>query len=173
VLLFEQPLSRVVGAIGGRLPPRAGRLVLDVWGNVLAAITPLSNPRVLGLLLFWTLLLWGGSIGVFWVTIEAVVPGARLIEATFALTATAVGVSLPSSPGFVGVYQYVGQLALVTPFPDRYTPATALTIALLGHAVYYVTTSAMGLFGLARLGLSPRAMWASTAQPPAAKPATG
>lgn len=170
VLLFERPLSRVVGAIGGRLPPRAGRLVLDIWVNALAGIAPLANRRILGLLVFWTLLMWVGSIGVFWAAIEAVVPGARLVESTFALTATALGVSLPSSPGFIGVYQYVGQLALVTPFPDRYTPATALTIALLGHAVYYVTTTVLGLFGLARLGLSPRAMWASASQPPAAQP---
>ena len=51
----------------------------------------------------------------------------------------------------------MGQQALVTPFPYRYTAASALLIALLNHAVYYVTSSALGVLGLARLGLSLRA----------------
>jgi uncharacterized membrane protein YbhN (UPF0104 family) len=79
-------------------------------------------------------------------------------------------VSLPSSPGFIGVFQFVGQQALVTPFPDRFTPAAALTVALLYHAVYYVTTTALGAVGLARLGLSLRSVRAPQASEDEAPP---
>ena len=39
--------------------------------------------------------------------------------------------TVPSSPGFIGVFQLVGQQALVAPFPERYTPSAALSIARL------------------------------------------
>ena len=114
-----------------RLPTRFAQLALDVWGHVLVALEPLRQLRrgAVGAPLVGG---GGGWLSLpFWAAIEAVVPGARLLGATFALTATALGVALPSSPGFIGVFQLVGQQALVTPFPDRYTPASALLIALL------------------------------------------
>jgi uncharacterized membrane protein YbhN (UPF0104 family) len=157
LLLFGRRLSGLVEALAGRLPVRFARLALDTWDHLLVAIEPLRDPRVVAAVVGWSLLIWGVSIGGLWATIEAVVPGARLLEPSFALTALALGVALPSSPGFIGVFQLVGQQALVAPFPGRYTPASALLIALLNHAVYYVSSSAMGLVGLARLGLSLRA----------------
>ena len=66
----------------------------------------------------------------------------------------AIGISVPSSPGFVGIFQFIGQQALVAPFPERYSLGSALSIALLAHAVYYVLTSGAGLLALLRLGLS-------------------
>jgi uncharacterized membrane protein YbhN (UPF0104 family) len=157
LLLFGRRLSGLVETLAGRLPERFAQLAVHTWDHLLVAIEPLRDPRVVATVIGWSLVTWAASIGTFWASIEAVVPGAGLLEPSFALTATALGVALPSSPGFIGVFQLVAQQALVTPFPYRYTPASALLIALLNHAVYYVSSSAMGLLGLARLGLSLRA----------------
>ena len=116
----------------------------------------------------WSVVSWAVAIGAFWACIEAVVPGAPLLEPSFALTAVALGVALPSSPGFIGVFQFIGQQALVTPFPDRYTPASALLIALLNWATSYVSSSVLGLVGLMRLGLSLRAARSTDEAPEAA-----
>lgn len=156
LLLFGRRLSGLVETLAGRLPERLAKLAVDTWTHLLVAIEPLRDPRVVAAVVGWSLVNWGAAIGTFWSAIEAVVPGAGLLEPSFALTATAFGVALPSSPGFIGVFQLVAQQALVAPFPDRYTPASALLIALLNHAVYYVSSSLMGLLGLARLGLSLR-----------------
>ena len=156
MLLFGRRLTGLVELISARLPKRLARLALATWSHVLTSLEPLRDARMVGQILAWSLVIWLTSIVAFWTTIEAVVPGGSLLEATFALTAIALGVALPSSPGFIGVFQLIGQLALVTPFPDRYTAASALTIALLSHALYYVSTSALGVLGLARLGLSLR-----------------
>ena len=64
-----------------------------------------------------------------------------------------IGLSIPSSPGFVGVFQFIGQQALVAPFPERYTATSALSVALLAHMLYYVVSSGLGLLGLLRLGV--------------------
>jgi glycosyltransferase 2 family protein len=158
LLVFGRRLTGLVDRLAARLPERLARLGLDAWRNVLTALDPLRDARIVFQVVAWAAAVWVATVLSFWTTIEAVVPGAGLLEATFALTAIALGVALPSSPGFIGVFQLIGQQALVTPFPDRYTAASALTIALLNHAVYYVTTSGLGLVGMARLGLSLRAV---------------
>jgi len=156
LLLFGHRLTALIERIAARLPERLGRLGLDAWAQVLTALEPFRDARTVWRVFAWAMLVWLSGIAAFWATIEAVVPGGSLLETTFALTAIALGVALPSSPGFIGVFQLIGQQALVTPFPDRYTAASALMIALLNHAVYYVTSSALGALGLARLGLSLR-----------------
>lgn len=161
LLLFGKRLTGLVEVVVTRLSPRFRHLALDAWAHLLMAIEPLRQLRVVVAVVAWSLVVWAANIGTFWVSIEAVVPGGSLLEASFALTAIALGVALPSSPGFIGVFQLVGQQALVTPFPYRYTAASALLIALLNHAVFYVSSSVMGLIGLARLGMSLRTVRAA------------
>lgn len=161
VLVLRDRLTILVNGVAARLPARFGRLLTGAWAHALTALDPLRSIGMVVRVVVWSLVVWAASIGTFWVAIEAVVPGGRLLEAAFALTAVAFGVALPSSPGFIGVFQYIGQQALVTPFPERYTPATALTIALLNHAAFYVPNTLLGLVGLARLGLSLRAVRAA------------
>jgi uncharacterized membrane protein YbhN (UPF0104 family) len=136
---------------------------------VLTALGPVGGVRVLLQVAGWSAAIWGLGIATVWAGIEAVVPGARLIEAAFALTAISIGISLPSSPGFIGVFQLVGQQALVGPFPDRFDDASALAIVVLFHAVYYVLTCALGAVGLARLGLSLRSVRATDEAAPVAE----
>lgn len=166
LLLFGHRLTGLVERVAGRLPDRSARWGLETWRHLLTTLEPLHDLRMVLQVLGWSTLLWVTGICSFWATIEAVAPGAHPIEPAFALTALALGVALPSSPGFIGVYQLIGQQALVTPFPDRYTAASALLIAVLSHATYYLVTTALGLLGLARLGLSLQAAAPSATPPP-------
>lgn len=59
---------------------------------------------------------------------------------------------MPSSPGFIGVYQFAGQQALVLPFGTKYDASTALAIALVSHLAYYLLTSVIGVIGLWQMG---------------------
>jgi hypothetical protein len=59
----------------------------------------------------------------------------------------------------------VGQQALVVPFPSKYTPASALAVALLSHLVFYLVTSGMGALGLWRLGTSLARLGAEARRP--------
>ena len=154
--VFGQQLTPLAQMVAQRLPGRLNVVLLAAWRNVLVALQPLRNLRVVLKVAFWSILTWLLLIVPTWMSIEATVPGARLIEATFALTAIAIGISLPSSPGFIGVLQLVGQQALVTPFPERFTPASALTVTLVFHAASYIASTLLGVIGLARLGLSLR-----------------
>jgi uncharacterized membrane protein YbhN (UPF0104 family) len=74
------------------------------------------------------------------------------VEAAFMMVALSFAVAVPSSPGFVGVFQLIGQQALILPFGAKYDAAVALAITLTAHLTYYVLTTTLGVFGLWRLG---------------------
>jgi uncharacterized membrane protein YbhN (UPF0104 family) len=158
VLVFRSRLTGLVDLIAVRLPPRFADLLRTAWRQALLAVEPLRSLGVVARIVGWSAAIWAAGIGTFWVAIEAVVPGGSLLEASFAMTAVAFGVALPSSPGFIGVFQFIGQQALAAPFPERYTDATALVIAILNHAAFYIPNSLLGFIGLARLGLSLRSV---------------
>jgi len=158
VLVLRHRLTGLVRLVASWLPARVAPLLLVAWEHVLTALDPLRSIGVVARIVGWSLAIWAAGIGTFWVAIEAVVPGGSLLEASFALTAVAFGVALPSSPGFIGVFQFIGQQALAAPFPHRYTDANALVIAILNHAAFYIPNSLLGFVGLARLGLSLRSV---------------
>ena len=68
--------------------------------------------------------------------------------------ALSLAVTVPSSPGFIGIFQLVGQQALVSPFGNKYDASSALAIALTAHLTYYLVTTLLGVGGLWRLGES-------------------
>jgi uncharacterized membrane protein YbhN (UPF0104 family) len=77
---------------------------------------------------------------------------ATWIEAGFMVVSLSLALTVPSSPGFIGVFQYVGQQALVVPFGSKFDAGTALAATLTAHLVYYLITTALGIVGLWRFG---------------------
>jgi uncharacterized protein (TIRG00374 family) len=63
------------------------------------------------------------------------------------ITALGLGSALPSTPGYVGIYQFVA-VSVLTPF--GFTRDGAIAYILLAQAVQYVLIGAWGLIGLAR-----------------------
>jgi len=72
------------------------------------------------------------------------------IEALFLAGVINLGLAIPSSPGFIGTYQWLGvsALALLDVDTDQ-----ALAFAILMHAVWYVPTLLVGGALLARRGI--------------------
>lgn len=61
---------------------------------------------------------------------------------------------MPAGPGFIGVYQWVGQQSLVIPFPELYTTSSALGVAITAHLAYYLFSSGLGVIGMWYFGQS-------------------
>ncbi len=72
------------------------------------------------------------------------------VEALFVTAVMNLGVAIPSSPGFIGTYQWLGVsvLALLDVGPEQ-----ALAFAILMHAVWYVPTTVLGGALLIRRGV--------------------
>ena len=71
--------------------------------------------------------------------------------ALLVLCTTALGMVIPSSPGYIGVYEYIVVLALSLFGVER---EMALSYGLVLHGVIYVGQSLLGVLGLWRESLS-------------------
>jgi uncharacterized protein (TIRG00374 family) len=154
IALSRRTADRVVHAILARLPIRSRDTFQRRWGELADGLAGLSDPRRAFRAVFWSAVAWGFSIGIYACVLRSIQPQSTLVEATFIVVALTFSLTVPSSPGHLGVFQLVGQQALVVPFSPKYTPASALAAALLSHLVFYLMTSAMGALGLWRLGAS-------------------
>jgi uncharacterized protein (TIRG00374 family) len=145
---------------------RLGRRILDmfrignvamigkIWEQGTRAISLISQPQKAFSFLFWSILSWGLSIGLYWCVLLGFQPLASPIEASFMVVSLALAMTVPSSPGYLGVFQLVGQQALVIPFGEKYDLAVGFSVALVSHLVFYVCTSIFGMLGIWQTSVS-------------------
>jgi glycosyltransferase 2 family protein len=98
-----------------------------------------------------SLLSWFGSVGVAWCVSQAFGMAVPLSAMAFTVVVVALGMIVPSSPGYVGVFHYLVTVALA---PFGVSKDTALSFALVWHGLNYVELSIVGLVALAIHGTS-------------------
>lgn len=111
----------------------------------------LTDGRLFLWAVFWILLNWLIALFQYYLILRAFIPEGQWLWAAFTLSAAALGVAAPSSPGAVGVYELVvvGALALF-----GIPAAMALAFALTAHLSQYLLVGVLGAIGLARDGQS-------------------
>jgi hypothetical protein len=129
--------------------PRLARFGHERLAAFLSGLETLTSPgrflRVFG----WLFSTWAAAAIVQYWVLRSFYPQARLVHAAFGLAVSALGVAVPSSPGYIGVYEaaWVGALALFEiPF------STAFAHALTTHLYYVIITGIFGILGLADRG---------------------
>jgi glycosyltransferase 2 family protein len=136
--------------LGQRWPAllKVGGHSVEAFLNGLAVIT---DGRLFLLAVFWILLDWLIALGQYYLIMLAFIPQAKFLWTAFTLSASALGIAAPSSPGAVGVYELVvvGALSLF-----GIQAATALAFALTAHLSQYLLVGVLGTIGLARDGES-------------------
>jgi uncharacterized protein (TIRG00374 family) len=126
--------------------------LLARWDEIVEGVLPLTRPGTALQSVAWSIGVWALYVGFYWFVLRAFRPDPTPVEATFMVVALALAIAVPSSPGFIGVYQLAGQQALSLPFGGRYDPSTALAVTLVSHLAYYLLTSSLGAIGLAKMG---------------------
>lgn len=100
----------------------------------------------MGVFLFGNSLLgWVGVIGMAWSAGQAVHLRAPVTAVVFAVVVTTLGMLLPSTPGYIGVFHYLVTVALA---PFGVAKEQALTFALVWHSVNYLTLTFSGVVAL-------------------------
>jgi uncharacterized protein (TIRG00374 family) len=134
-------VRRVARHLTGRWPALAGRLgrLLDTLDTGLAGI---RAPSHLPYTALWSALIWVSLVGTTWTCLLAAHLDLPVVAALTTLAFLGLGVSLPSSPGFVGVIQAAAWAALQlfgVPLND------ALSFSILLHASQFVPVTVWGL----------------------------
>jgi glycosyltransferase 2 family protein len=139
--------------------PRYAHLITTRWQELLQGFTGLTRGTVAVRVVLWSLATWSCTIGMYWCVLRAFQPWVQLVEAAFMVVALALAVSVPSGPGFIGVFQWVGQQALVLPFGAKYAAANALAITMTAYLIYYLGTTILGIIALWWFGQSFAQFW--------------
>ena len=138
--------------LGGRFKSR----LIDLVRSVLSSLETLSDPLKFAKVFIGMVLSWGLSLIFQYLLLKAFLPEASLIMAVFAIGAVAIGISIPSSPGNIGLYEASITLALTAFGIDR---SIAFSYALTSHILNLTVTTIFGSFGLVREGYSLRDVW--------------
>ena len=138
--------------IGGRVKSR----LIDLVRSILSSLETLTDPLKFAKVFIGMVLSWGLSLLFQYLLLKAFIPEANLIMAVFAIGAVAIGISIPSSPGNIGLYEASITLALTAFGIDR---SIAFSYALTSHLLNLTVTTIFGSFGLVKEGYSLRDVW--------------
>ncbi len=131
-------------SILSRLPGPRARL-LSLWEQMQVGLIGLRDFRVFMRSSGWMLLSWILAGIEYSLVLRAVIPGAPWRWAFFMLPVTLLGGAIPSTPGYLGVYEAAGVLALsIFGVPE----SQALATTLLLHGIVYILGSGFGLIAL-------------------------
>lgn len=119
--------------------------VYDAIGHLIDGFAALRGRPGL-LLIVLSLVGWVGVVGMAWSAGQAIPLHVPITAPAFAVVVTTLGMLLPSTPGYVGVFHGLVVLALVTPF--GVTQDQAMSYALLWHTTNYLTLSLSGVVAL-------------------------
>ncbi len=135
------PCRIVIHSLSYRWPAVERRLIqaFDVMSEGLQAM---RRPRQLLPVAFWSAVIWFVIVLTVWAGFRAAHLDLPLLAGCAVIAFVGLGVSLPSSPGFVGVVQAATVLALAL---FDVAKADALSFSLLLHASQFVPVTIWGL----------------------------
>jgi uncharacterized protein (TIRG00374 family) len=143
--VFEKYFARL-------LPKSFRRPIVDALEAFLSGLAVLRSPKLVIIATFQSLALWlfnavGFYFGLKAFGIDLPFSAALLIQSVIALA-----VSVPSGPGFFGVFEWGAKLVLVELY--HIEPERVLAFALGFHLAGFIPVTLMGLFYAWRLGIS-------------------
>jgi glycosyltransferase 2 family protein len=141
--LFERLAQRV-------LPARAAGPVIQAAEGMIAGLTVLKSPSRFAGVVFWSLVLWIKNAAAFAICFRAFGLAVPLESALLLQGIIGFGVAVPSTPGFLGVFEAA---TLVTLRLYGVDSSLAVSYALTYHLTTFLPITLLGLWSLSRLHL--------------------
>jgi len=139
------------------VPPgrfRAG--LVGIVHRIIAGLAALGEPRRALPVIAWSLLIWTVNAGAFWVAFRAFDIDVGFAGAIVLQGALLIGISLPSTPGYAGLFEVAIGLTLLQFF--AVPTEIGLAYAIAYHVLTFVPITLLGVHALFTSGLSLRAM---------------
>lgn len=150
---FETPLRRLLQRLPG--PARLRERLLGVLARFLSGMRAFANPSRGFAFTGMTILVWlCDAVGTM-ICARAFGLNLSLPIAVMLLAGLGLSSAIPSTPGYVGVYQFVAVAVLV---PLGFPRSGVLAYIIVAQALGYVIITVWGLLGLWRLQVRPQAV---------------
>jgi uncharacterized protein (TIRG00374 family) len=150
IVAFPQRLVRMYAAVVGRVAPKLverGSTIITAFSEGLGV---LRSPRRFLTVFWWALVHWLVNALAFWIGFRALGIDVPFSAANFLQGIIAIGVALPSSPGFFGVFEVSAKYGLeVYGVPG----GQAVSWAIGFHILSFIPITLIGLYYFGRLGL--------------------
>jgi uncharacterized protein (TIRG00374 family) len=153
VILAYRPewLLALTGRVFARFPGRFGQLVQAYLKDGIGSLSTLRSPSGLARSLFWTAVIWATAVLNNYLILLAFQLRLPWMAPFFVLMVLQVGISLPSTPGSIGIFEYGCILALSLFSVAR---ADALSYGFVLHAVVFLPVVILGFLAFLYLGLN-------------------
>jgi glycosyltransferase 2 family protein len=154
LLLFPAFFLRVAHLFARILPDRAGTLLVEGLDGFIGGLIALRNPRLLLGAMAWSFGFWAWNAVSFWLAFIAFGIDQGYGTALFVQGIIALGVAVPSAPGFFGTFH----AAAVVGLAEVYGVGESRTLAFAFgyHLGGFIPVTAMGLWYAGKLGVSMR-----------------
>jgi uncharacterized protein (TIRG00374 family) len=120
-------------------------------GSLIDGLSGVTSLRQGPPLLLWSVAIWVVISGFYWIILLAFDPGQPYVAGLAVASITALGMTVPSSPGYIGVFEAITRETMVL---FGMTPEVALSYALVSHTIVYVVYTLMGLLSMAQQNLT-------------------
>ena len=143
-------LSLAHGLTGRLLPQRWGARAVGFLDGMLQGLDALRSPWRFTAVLFWSVVVWVVTAASFWTGYLAFEIAAPWSAAFLQQGLVAFGVAVPSSPGFVGVFEAAIRVSLALYGVDE---GRAVSYAIGYHITTFLPITVLGMWSLARARL--------------------
>ncbi len=147
------------------VPPALRVRLLSIVAQIMEGMRSFHHAGRLAAFISFTAVIWFSDAMSVIFGMRALGLPATLAIALLLTTGLALGSALPSTPGYVGIYQFVA-VSVLTPF--GFSKTDAIAYILLSQALQYALITFWGAWGMLRA----RAV-RSAKEPPVAIPVTG
>jgi uncharacterized membrane protein YbhN (UPF0104 family) len=123
----------------------------EAAGSLIDGLSGITTARLGPPLLLWSVVIWATISAYYWVVLLAFDPGQPFVAGLAVSSVTALGMTIPSSPGFIGVFEFLARETMVLLGMEA---EVALSYALVAHAIVYIVYSLLGLASMVQQNLS-------------------
>ncbi|MFI5312432.1 MAG: YbhN family protein, partial [Gemmatimonadales bacterium] len=133
-----------------RVAPKVAPRTRSLLEGFASGLEVLRSPKLVAEVFFWTVLHWLCNAFAFWLGFQALGIQAPFSAALLIQGIIAIGVAIPSSPGFFGVFEAGGKIGLAL---YGLGDTQAVSWALGFHVLSYIPITLLGAWYLTRLKL--------------------
>jgi glycosyltransferase 2 family protein len=141
----------LTSAVVARLIPRQRDTVVGFVELGVGSLAVLKDSRRFGAVLLWTIVHWLTHALALWLGFLAVGMDVPVSAALFLQGVLAIGVAVPSSPGFFGVFEVAATVGLAVYGVPK---DVAVSWALGYHLLSFIPITVIGAIYFARVGLN-------------------
>jgi hypothetical protein len=127
--------------------PRLGQMA----GSLIDGFSGITTLRLGPPLLLGSVVIWAVICAFYWLVLLAFDPGQPFVAGLAVASVTALGMTVPASPGYIGVFEFLTRETMVL---FGMMPAAALGYALVAHAIVYIVYSVLGLASMIQQNLT-------------------